>query len=113
LAATPSVAVRLFNPFLFGRRSSTLRSLAFLADFQRLIQRMHNQLMLADGTVAVVGGRNLADEYFFRYSEANSQRGKVQSDGGNRPAALALPARRADAGRAGYKDLGTHKTARV
>jgi putative cardiolipin synthase len=71
LAATPNVAVRLFNPFPFGRRSSTLRSLAFLADFQRLNQRMHNKLMVADGTVAVVGGRNLADEYFFRHPEAN------------------------------------------
>jgi putative cardiolipin synthase len=71
LAATPKVAVRLFNPFPFGRRSSTLRSLAFLAEFQRLNQRMHNKLMVADGTVAVVGGRNLADEYFFRHPEAN------------------------------------------
>ncbi|WP_395703055.1 phosphatidylserine/phosphatidylglycerophosphate/cardiolipin synthase family protein [Aquabacterium sp.] len=71
LAATPNVAVRLFNPFPFGRRSSTLRSLAFLTDFQRLNQRMHNKLLVADGSVAVVGGRNLADEYFLRHHEAN------------------------------------------
>src|SRR5262249_42262832 len=33
--------------------------------------RMHNKLFIADSAVAVAGGRNLADEYFFRSSEAN------------------------------------------
>jgi phosphatidylserine/phosphatidylglycerophosphate/cardiolipin synthase-like enzyme len=71
LAAEPHVEVRLFNPFPARRASAALRALDFLRDFKRLNQRMHNKLMVADGSVAVVGGRNLADEYFFRHAEAN------------------------------------------
>lgn len=32
---------------------------------------MHNKLFLADGAMAVVGGRNLADEYYLRSPDAN------------------------------------------
>ena len=32
---------------------------------------MHNKLFLADSTVAVFGGRNIADEYFMGHAEAN------------------------------------------
>jgi phosphatidylserine/phosphatidylglycerophosphate/cardiolipin synthase-like enzyme len=32
---------------------------------------MHNKLLLADGTMGVIGGRNLADEYFFRGTSGN------------------------------------------
>ena len=32
---------------------------------------MHNKLFVADGAIAVAGGRNLADEYFFRSKDAN------------------------------------------
>ncbi len=32
---------------------------------------MHNKLFLADGAVAVMGGRNIADEYFTRSATAN------------------------------------------
>lgn len=71
LAATPHVEVQLFNPFSTGRSSSWLRTASLLADFDRLNHRMHNKLLLADGALAVVGGRNLADEYFFRHAEAN------------------------------------------
>jgi phosphatidylserine/phosphatidylglycerophosphate/cardiolipin synthase-like enzyme len=38
--------------------------LDFAIDFERLDRRMHNKLFVADGSVAIVGGRNLADEYF-------------------------------------------------
>ena len=71
LAATPQVEVQLFNPFTTGRSSSLLRTVGLLSDFDRLNHRMHNKLLVADGAVAVVGGRNLADEYFFRHAEAN------------------------------------------
>ena len=42
-----------------------------LLHFKRLNHRMHNKLFIADGSVAVVGGRNLADEYFLRGQQAN------------------------------------------
>ena len=32
---------------------------------------MHNKLFIADGAVGVVGGRNLADEYFMRGKQGN------------------------------------------
>ena len=32
---------------------------------------MHNKLFIADGAVAIVGGRNLANEYFLRGTEGN------------------------------------------
>jgi len=60
LAAHPSVEVRLFNPF----RQRTLRALGYITDFSRLNHRMHNKSLTVDGVVTVVGGRNIADEYF-------------------------------------------------
>src|SRR3954452_9703971 len=32
---------------------------------------MHNKLFIADGMFAVIGGRNIADEYFFRSMRGN------------------------------------------
>jgi phosphatidylserine/phosphatidylglycerophosphate/cardiolipin synthase-like enzyme len=71
LAATPNVEVRLFNPFITDRRSSTRRLIALARDFKRLNHRMHNKLFIADGVMAVIGGRNLADEYFLRGTQSN------------------------------------------
>lgn len=71
LETFPNVEVRLFNPFMLGRKSSSGRLFNFVGDFRRLNHRMHNKLFIADGALAVVGGRNLADEYFFRSKEAN------------------------------------------
>lgn len=71
LAATPNVEVRLFNPFVTARDSSLRRLLALAGDFKRLNHRMHNKLFVADGAMAIVGGRNLADEYFLRGAQNN------------------------------------------
>ena len=71
LAATANVEVRLFNPFVTERGSSTRRLLALALDFKRLNHRMHNKLFIADGAMAIVGGRNLTDEYFLRGSQNN------------------------------------------
>jgi putative cardiolipin synthase len=38
---------------------------------QRLNHRMHNKLFIADSVVAVMGGRNIADEYFTRNPTSN------------------------------------------
>ena len=66
LAAHPNVEVRLFNPFCCARTSLVTRLGASLFDLRRLNRRMHNKLLIADGLTAVVGGRNVADEYFMR-----------------------------------------------
>jgi phosphatidylserine/phosphatidylglycerophosphate/cardiolipin synthase-like enzyme len=71
LAAHDNVQVRLFNPFVSGRDWSLGRFWGFAGDFRRLNHRMHNKLFIADGAMAIVGGRNLADEYFFRSRDAN------------------------------------------
>lgn len=66
-AALPNVEVRLFNPFCCARGSGLVgRFAASLADIRRLNHRMHNKLLVADNTMAVAGGRNIADDYFQR-----------------------------------------------
>jgi len=60
LAAHPNVELRLFNPF----ENRSMRAVGFLGDFNRLNRRMHNKAMIADGAFAIIGGRNIGDEYF-------------------------------------------------
>ena len=64
LGATPNIEIRLFNPFCCARGSLAARFAASALDIRRLNHRMHNKLFVADGSLAVVGGRNIADEYF-------------------------------------------------
>jgi putative cardiolipin synthase len=45
--------------------------LGSLHDFDRINHRMHNKLLIADNSVAISGGRNIADDYFMRSAEAN------------------------------------------
>ncbi|MDQ6685021.1 MAG: phospholipase D family protein, partial [Pseudomonadota bacterium] len=72
LAAYPNFEVHLFNPFCCARSAGVAgRYTASLFDFGRLNHRMHNKLFIADGVMAVVGGRNIADEYFVRNAEQN------------------------------------------
>ena len=42
-----------------------------LLDFDRVNHRMHNKLFIADGAMAVAGGRNIGDEYFMAHMGAN------------------------------------------
>lgn len=56
----PNVEIRLFNPFVLRRP----KMLGYLADFPRLNRRMHNKSFVADGQAAIIGGRNIGDEYF-------------------------------------------------
>jgi putative cardiolipin synthase len=71
LAAYPNVQVRLFNPLPVRGGSLAMRLLLSLHQFARINQRMHNKLFIADNSLAVLGGRNVADEYFMNSPEAN------------------------------------------
>jgi putative cardiolipin synthase len=71
LTAHPNVEVRLFNPFTVGRARLSTRWLGVLFDFARANRRMHNKLMIADGAIAVAGGRNIGDRYFRRTAGEN------------------------------------------
>ena len=70
LHAHPNIEVRMFNPF--SSRSGSL-SLAFeaLGSAKRINRRMHNKTWIADNRIAIVGGRNLGDEYFGASEEVN------------------------------------------
>jgi phosphatidylserine/phosphatidylglycerophosphate/cardiolipin synthase-like enzyme len=71
LAAYPNVEVRLYNPYAWGRDAGLARLWQLAVDFERLNHRMHNKLFIADGVLAVAGGRNLADDYFLRGAQSN------------------------------------------
>jgi cardiolipin synthase C len=71
LAALPNFEVRLFNPFCCDRDSVASKYIYSFAHFERLNHRMHNKLFIADGVMAVAGGRNIADEYFNRSATDN------------------------------------------
>jgi putative cardiolipin synthase len=66
--AHPLIEVRVFNPFM-SRNASAGRQ--FAGDAKRLNRRMHNKAFIVDGQVAVVGGRNIGDEYFGAKEEFN------------------------------------------
>jgi putative cardiolipin synthase len=56
----PKIEIRLFNPF--ADRDGRL--LQFASDFNRLNHRMHNKAIIADNAMAIIGGRNIGDDYF-------------------------------------------------
>ena len=71
LAAQAGAQVRLYNPLPVREGSVASRVLGSMHDFERLNHRMHNKLFIADGALAVAGGRNIGDEYFMRSPVAN------------------------------------------
>lgn len=64
LAAHPNVEIRLYNPFYYRGSLQLLRFVEFATTMSRLDYRMHNKLFAVDNEVAIVGGRNVGDEYF-------------------------------------------------
>lgn len=60
--AHPNIEIRVFNAW--RDRSLLGRAFDMASDFQRLNRRMHNKQMIVDNRVAVIGGRNIGDEYF-------------------------------------------------
>lgn len=60
LDAHPNIEVRLYNPFVLRQA----RAVNFLGDFTRLNHRMHNKSFTVDSQASIVGGRNIANEYF-------------------------------------------------
>ncbi len=67
LSSHPNIEIRLFNPL--SRRSPAFWSM--LWDFQRSNRRMHNKSFIVDSAVAIVGGRNIASEYFELKDDGN------------------------------------------
>jgi putative cardiolipin synthase len=71
LVSHPNIEYRIYNPYKRRSDSVVTRQALNLAEFHRLDHRMHNKAMIVDNRVAIVGGRNLADEYFGLHAVAN------------------------------------------
>ena len=67
----PNIEVRFFNPFGTYRKFFLTRALKMAFGPNRLRGRMHNKAFIADNSVAIVGGRNIGDEYFGASGEFN------------------------------------------
>ena len=62
--AHPNINIKIYNPqhsvgVTFGGRLINL-----LTGFRQANQRMHDKVVLYDGQIAIIGGRNMADEYY-------------------------------------------------
>jgi len=60
LNSHPNFEIRIFNPF--ANRSA--RFIDGITSFSRVNRRMHNKSFTVDNQITIVGGRNIADEYF-------------------------------------------------
>jgi putative cardiolipin synthase len=56
----PKIEIRIFNPL--SRRGISKLNLVW--NFKQANRRMHNKSFTVDNSISVVGGRNIADEYF-------------------------------------------------
>jgi putative cardiolipin synthase len=63
LDAHPRIAVRLFNPSR-NRSNGLRRGLELALRAFSATRRMHNKAWIADGRLAIIGGRNIGDAYF-------------------------------------------------
>ncbi len=64
LDAHPNIELRVFNPWDGEYRGVVGRAVQFVAGMSKLNHRMHNKLLIVDSQLAIIGGRNLGDEYF-------------------------------------------------
>jgi putative cardiolipin synthase len=63
----PNIEIRIWNPVARGGS----RVLNALTDFRRVNRRMHNKTFIVDNQVAIIGGRNIAAEYFAGRRDVN------------------------------------------
>jgi len=69
LDAHSNIEIRLYNPF--RNRTGPWRLLELVQRISSVNHRMHNKAWIADGRVAVLGGRNIGIEYFSASDETN------------------------------------------
>ena len=61
LSQHENIEIRIFNPL---SNRDWFRSVELLINLDRAGRRMHNKTFIADNTSAIIGGRNIGDEYF-------------------------------------------------
>lgn len=59
----PNIELRLFNPTT-ARNGSFFRKLELATRLFAMTRRMHTKAWISDGSIAIVGGRNIGDAYF-------------------------------------------------
>ena len=64
LEAHPLIELRIFNPFAYRGHVEGIRAIEFAFNSGRLDYRMHNKLLVVDNSAALIGGRNIGDQYF-------------------------------------------------
>jgi cardiolipin synthase C len=64
LNSHPNIEIRVFNPYGSSHRSVFERTTDLFTKIDQFTRRMHNKAMIADNQLAIVGGRNVGDEYF-------------------------------------------------
>ena len=60
LSSHENFQVRLFNPSAIRKPKMA----GYAIDFMRMNRRMHNKSLIADSAAAIIGGRNIGNEYF-------------------------------------------------
>ena len=68
LSQHENIQIRIFNPLV---NRGWFRSIELLINLNRAGRRMHNKVFIADDSVAIVGGRNIGDEYFDNREDVN------------------------------------------
>ncbi|MCG5074570.1 phospholipase D family protein [Paraburkholderia tagetis] len=64
LNSHPNIQIRVFNPYGSPSESVFTRTRNFFTNVDQFTRRMHNKATIVDNELAIVGGRNLGDEYF-------------------------------------------------
>lgn len=64
-----NIELRLYNPF--RNRQSSGRAFELVRRAVSMTHRMHNKSWIADGRVAIIGGRNIGEQYFSADIEVN------------------------------------------
>lgn len=122
LEAHPSVEIRIFNPFSYRGHAKLLRAIEFAFNANRLDYRMHNKLLVVDNAMALLGGRNIGDQFFqidpdsqfadddvFAAGPITRQLSATFDEYWNNP--LSIPARALDGGSASHAVLHEHRAA--
>lgn len=55
-----NIDVRLYNPYRFRH----FRAMDMVLDLKRINRRMHNKSFIADNQIALIGGRNMSNQYY-------------------------------------------------
>jgi len=68
LDAHPNMEIRVFNPWA---SKGAARAFETAGRMKKLNHRMRNKLLIADGHMAILGGRNVGDHYFGLHDKYN------------------------------------------